>query len=405
MSELATATCVIRFAVDDDGNTQVELLLNEQIVSFLTIIPLTIAIGCARVTVAGIGGVETVETQRKKGYSRQVLEAGIQHMRQGPAALSMLYGIPDFYPKFGFATAGPEYALQLRSLARPAVGPAGWTMRCARTDDVPVIHQLYEQYTTQAVGAVLRSPTGHVWSTLDALTTGADAAETDECRVVISPSGTVEGYAWRGKHFWPVTSDFESEYPNSLVIGEVMAITTPASEAVLAVCRAWGAQATTAKGDPVNAVVLSLPPEGPIYAASLRQDARLLTSSGPAENFMARTLDVARLLQALEPELTTRRRTVPAPPGASLRLETEIGAATLNIANDGVRVDTAVATAQRPSMTLRLPQTELMRLALGALPPTDILDRLEVPPDDRTRAIMEGLFPQRHPYLHLPDRI
>lgn len=391
--------------MQDHGATVAELLVAGQVVSSLLLVPLTIAVGCARVKVDGIGGVETVEAQRNKGYSRRVLEGTVRHMRQGSAALSMLYGIPDFYPKFGFATAGPDYALQLRGLSRPADLPTGWTVRNCRPDDVPVIQRLYAEYTGGAVGAVERAPDGRVWSTLAALATGVKVGDSDECRVVVGPSGRVDGYAWRGKHFWPVTSDFERAFPDSLVIGEVIAASTPAADAVLAVCRAWGAQATTPRGEPVKDVVLSLPPEGLLYAAALRQDARMLITSRSAEDFMARTVDVARLLRALAPELTARRGDLPATPNVTLRLETEIGASTLHITDAEVRVTASETASHRPDATLRLPQTELMRLALGALPPADVLNRLDPPPDDRTRALVDGLFPQRRPYLHLPDRI
>ena len=36
----------------------------------------------------------------------------------------MLYGIPNFYPKFGYATAGPEHFIELTRLTDPAVLPA-----------------------------------------------------------------------------------------------------------------------------------------------------------------------------------------------------------------------------------------------------------------------------------------
>lgn len=404
MSTPSGADHGIRFTVQDDGSTNAELVMDEQVVSFLTIIPLTIAVGHARLRVDGIGGVETLEQHRKKGYSRQVLEASITHMQRGPAALSLLYGIPDFYPKFGFATAGPEYVIQLRSLSSLAPLPEGWTQRRCHPEDAPAIRRLYEQYTARAVGAVQRPPDGEVWSRLDATVSHTDTAEEDECRVVVSPAGTVEGYAWRGSHFWPVRSDFTQGFPQSLVIGEVIAGSARAADAVLATCSVWGAGATTAKGEPVKDVVLSFPPQGPLYAASLRRDTRLVTSSWPAENFMARTLDVYRLLEALAPELAVRRRTLPTMPPATLCLETEIGAATLVVTESGVSVDRAEHSAE-PVSVLRLPQTELMRLSLGAMPPDDILSRLESTPDDRTRTLIEALFPQQHPYLHLADRI
>jgi len=405
MSVLPSTDHTIRISAEDDGNTTVALVLHEQVVSFLTIIPLTIAVGQARVQVAGIGGVETLEQHRKKGYSRRVLEASVLHMRRGPAALSMLYGIPDFYPKFGFATAGPEYALQVRSLSPGAPLPEGWTQRRGRPEDGTAIHRLYEQYTSHAVGAVQRPAEGAVWSRLDTTLARTEAGEADECRVVVRPGGGVEGYAWRGSHFWPVNNDFTDQFPQSLVIGEVIANSAPAADAVLAACSIWGASATTAKAEPVKDVVLSFPPQGPLYAASLRRDARLTTSSWPSENFMARTLDVYRLLKALAPELSARRRSLPSAPAATLCLETEIGAANLVITAEDIHFAADGGHEHGPTSRLRLPQTELMRLSLGAMPPDDVLNRLASPPDDRTRTLIEALFPQQHPYLHLADRI
>lgn len=394
----------IRLRAEDDGSTTVELVVQQQVVSFLTIIPLTIAVGCARVRVDGIGGVETLERHRKKGYSRRVLEAAVAHMRQGPAALSFLYGIPDFYPKFGFATAGPEYALQLRRLSARAPLPAGWSQRRGVPDDAPAIHRLYERSTARAVGAVQRPASGEVWSRLAVTLAHTDPADGDECRVVVDPGGDVKGYAWRGSHFWPVRSDFVHRFPQSLVIGEVVAGSAQAADAVLALCSAWGAGASTAKDEPVKDVVLSFPPQGPLYAAALLQDTRLITSSWPAENFMARTLDVPRLLEAVAPELSARRRTLPAALPAAVRLETDIGAAGIRITDTDVTVENVAGASDVPCI-VRLPQTELMRLALGAFPPDDLLDRLESPPDARSRTLIQGLFPQRRPYLHLPDRI
>src|SRR5262249_10763087 len=82
-----------------DGSTRVDLMDGERSVSRLWVIPLTIRIGAATVRMDGIGGVGTEEDCRHRGYSRRVLEATVDWMRRGDAALSMLYGIPNFYPK------------------------------------------------------------------------------------------------------------------------------------------------------------------------------------------------------------------------------------------------------------------------------------------------------------------
>ena len=219
----------------ENGETLIELKVAERAVSRLYIIPRTISIGVARVRVDGIGGVETEEEYRGRGYARRVMEAALARMggentvSQDPAALSFLFGIPNFYEKFGYAQAGPWYSLHLTELSGGDSLPDGWTVRSCTPHDLPAIHALYERGTAQAVGAVIRHPSGHVWSTLAAVV--ADSSR-DECRVVVDPSRAVAAYAWRGRDFWPV--DTEEETPDALVIGEAIALGPTAADVLLA---------------------------------------------------------------------------------------------------------------------------------------------------------------------------
>src|SRR5215216_5260029 len=107
-----------------NGETLIELHVAGRAVSRLYIIPLTISIGVAKVRVDGIGGVETEEEYRGRGYARRVMEAALVRMggavnnvSQDPAALSFLFGISNYYEKFGYARAGPWYSLHLTDLA------------------------------------------------------------------------------------------------------------------------------------------------------------------------------------------------------------------------------------------------------------------------------------------------
>src|SRR5215211_2455125 len=86
----------------DDGTTEVILRADGHEVSRALIVPLLMRIGKAVVRMDGIGGVGTDEPFRRRGYSRRVMVAAVDAMRSGDAALSTLYGIQDFYPKFGF---------------------------------------------------------------------------------------------------------------------------------------------------------------------------------------------------------------------------------------------------------------------------------------------------------------
>ncbi len=257
---------------------------------------LTLHIGKALVRMEGVGGVGTDEAYRSKGYSRRVLEAAIEHMQKGDAALSMLYGIPDFYPKFGYATAGPDHLVVLTDLERKSGLPLGWSVRPLEPDDVAAVQALYVCNTESAVGSARRDAGCRAWNRVQK---AADGSEEDECWVTVGPDGAPHGYLWRAKWCWYVHHALEPEFDRALVLGEAMADGPVAADAVLAACRAW------AKEDPaerkVKEVVLAFPPEGPLASAAMRQDARFVRSYSACGGSMARVLNVRRLLEALRP--------------------------------------------------------------------------------------------------------
>src|SRR5438552_3695858 len=96
-----------------DGSTRLELNLDGRAASRLWIIPFTLRIGAAEVRMDGIGGVGTEPEYQKRGLARQLLDDAIERMGAGDAALAMLYGIPDFYHRFAFATAGRDHFITL----------------------------------------------------------------------------------------------------------------------------------------------------------------------------------------------------------------------------------------------------------------------------------------------------
>jgi len=397
MQEPAHTEPQIRF-VPDGGSTRAELLLGEQAISRLWIVPFTICIGVARVRMDGIGGVGTDEAHRRRGYSRRVLEASVSWMREQDGALSMLYGIREFYPKFGYATAGPDHFIQLTRLRPDAAMPAGWTFRAVTPGDLPAIRRIYDASTGRAVGACARREDGSTWSRLREIAAGT---VEDDCRVLLNPSGEVAGYLWEGRRFW-YNDILRHDFPDALVIAEVMAAGPAAADAALAAARVWAAEETRRHEKPVTSVLLSHPPEGVVAAAAMRQDARIDLQWSDCGSSMARVLNVERLARALVPELTVRAQAARLPIAGTLRIETDLGAVTLDVGPDGVSV--AGEREAAADFRVRLPQEDLARLALGVFPPGDVVARLPAPPDAVTAELIGILFPRRHPHMWIPDR-
>jgi len=84
------------------GESEVILSLDGKRISRTVVIPMFMRIGEAVVRMDGIGGVETDEAFRNRGYMRTVMETCVEIMAAGDGAMSTLFGIQDFYPKFGY---------------------------------------------------------------------------------------------------------------------------------------------------------------------------------------------------------------------------------------------------------------------------------------------------------------
>ena len=185
------------------------------------------------------------------------------------------------------------------------------------------------------------------------------------------------------------------------MLGEVVADGPPAADAVLAACRLWAKEEPAARK--VNEVVLGFPPEGPLAAAAMRQDARFVRNYSACGGSMARVLNVRRLLNALQPELTARWSRAQIDFTGILEFHTDIGTAALQIGRKRIAVVKGVAP-DPATATVTLPQFELARLALGAFPPEDILARLPEPPSEEAARPICALFPVRSPHMSMPDR-
>jgi hypothetical protein len=397
----------ITFETSDDG-TRVDLRIDGRSVSRLWVVHITLRIGQAKVRMEGIAGVGTEQEFRRRGYSRRVLEATVERMRAGDAPLSMLYGIRDFYPKFGYATAGPEHMITLTDLARDTSLPEGWHAAPLGASDLQSVYALYDRNIATGVGPAVRSPGGRGWSQLEKVVGGQGP---DACRVVKNPAGNVAAYAWQGTGHWAVDNR-QRDRQDSLVLGEVMADGPAAADSVLAVCRAWAAEEAARRGEPIEKLVLLLPPEGPVAAAAMRQAALFERRFSRCGGSMARVLHVARLLEALKPELMARLQAARYPFSGRLLFQTDLGDAALVATPDGMSVeylttrpgspDRTAGTSQR--LVVHLPQTTLAQLVLGAYPPDDLLARLEHPPDEAPRQLLGVLFPLRHPHMYPADR-
>ena len=92
---------------------RLELFVGDQPVSRLTLLRRPFHIGCARVSMGGIAGVFTEEAHRSEGYANRCMHLAIERMRSRKDAVSMLYGINDYYDRAGYASVDPVTTLKI----------------------------------------------------------------------------------------------------------------------------------------------------------------------------------------------------------------------------------------------------------------------------------------------------
>jgi GNAT superfamily N-acetyltransferase len=406
-----------RIVIDNQpsGTSDVLLQLQGRRLSRVVIVPMLMRIGAAVVRMDGIGGVGTEEEFRNRGYSRRVMETVVQQMRDGDAALSTLFGIQDFYQKFGYETTGPEYTVVLPLVDAPPAAPTvppGWQFRPLIADDMPAVMRLYHANTRRATGALVRHDAGDdPWETEQVAEVNPDARKIglrawsklrtiavepgeDACRVLVDESDRIAAYAWFGVNWWMGVR--RRDLPGAFHIAEAMARDAEAGDALLAACRTW---ADEAEGD-CKSVALAIPPESPVAWAAAYEGGEMLAVYTRGGDFMGRVLDVGRLLLQLRPELTVRARSTRLPFQGRLTLRTDEGEATIVLTGDDVLVDDGA----KGGMVVELPQTALARLCLGGFDPTDVLARLPDQPGQEAAALLRLLFPRRMPHIYQMDR-
>ena len=376
---------VIRTIPEDDGSIRVALMRGEEELSRTFVIPMTIRIGRAEVRVDGIGGVATPEQHRHRGYSRRVLEVAVDLMTSGDAPLSMLYGIPHFYPKYGFATLGPEWTIAPVSLDERIDLPDGSTARDGAPGDLAALQRLYRHETGHAVGPVVRDDSWWVWRKLEqALEPGKDQVR------VLERDGRVAGYAWRASYSWWMQQIAEDR-PPALRIGEAFAADLDAAEAMLAVCRLW------ARALDLPVLTLAIPPDCRVGRAAQLQGSRVTALYGDEAEFMGRTTGLHALLRAMAPELDARWRPAGMTP-FSATIATGVERVTISGDETGVAVDAGLPGG----VEVALDPGTVARLALGGFDPELVLARHDLPA--AMMRVLGALFPKRTPYIYPADR-
>jgi predicted acetyltransferase len=147
----------VRYSAEG-ATCQVSVVAGDQTVAQLAILQRTMHLAGATVTMGGIADVVTHPAHRRQGYGARLLEGAVTYMREERYQISLLFGITDFYHRFGYAPVLPEYAVTVATrdaerLASPVAAP----VRAAGPDDAGALLALYTQVNARRTGTLERT--------------------------------------------------------------------------------------------------------------------------------------------------------------------------------------------------------------------------------------------------------
>ena len=384
-------------SAESDGNYKVDLMRDGNSISRCRIANRPIAIGRAVVDMGGIADVGTDETLRYQGLSRRVLLEAIRFMEHAQFGLTMLYGIPNYYYKYGYAAAGPDCHALIKTYEQQPELPTGWQMRALRESDMADVKRLYNLYLAENVcGTRARPDDSTSWRELGRVASGE---RPDDCFVLLAPDGHICAYAWHGRGSW-VTDGQERSKPSTLVISEAIAECPESADVLLMACDIWMRDVAVKEERDITSIKYAVTDEGPVAAALMRKDSTFTQMYSACANCMVRVSNMPKLFEQMLPEWRRLARQGAVDVDTVISFTTEAGTMSLNVDMGGV----SISEQHNTGCSVELSVADMGQLVLGALPVDDILARLPKPPSAAAAAVCNILFPRRHQHMFLADR-
>ncbi|HIE08873.1 MAG TPA: GNAT family N-acetyltransferase [Armatimonadetes bacterium] len=360
-----------------EGWTKFELLAEGRAISRVVVLDLKMRIGRAVVRVAGVGGVWTHPDHRLKGYARRVMESALAYMAEEGFDISLLFGIPEFYNKFGYASVLPDCRVSVAtSDAKRADPKGGFKIRSLTKADYDAVLSIYETNNYHRTGSIVRDR-GR-WK---GFTKGTDYGAKPLSFVVESSEGVV-GYA------------VYDDATNRLDVAEVGFKRPEAMPAILLHL------AELAESRAVEVVNFYAPLDHP-FVKFLRRfgcEARVVYPRDRAG--MGRVVNLRGLFEKIRFELEHRLMEA-RPTGfkGTLVFETDIGKVPLRVEGRAV----SIPSRARGGLPVRMPQRRLIQLVMGFLGLDEIMLDPECEVPWEAMPVLRALFPEGFPHTWRPD--
>lgn len=369
-----------------------ELLVAGEVVSRVQTRHCEMRVGQAVVRMRGISGVDTERAHRRKGYARRLMEEWVTWMGRECYEMSALFGIQDFYHRFGYATWFGDHELRIRTRdAERAQGSL--RVEQAGAADSSDLVALYNEANRLRTCSLVRPDD---WPRFkdgfgdpdDDEDEGAYAGEG--CVLVArGEAGRIAGYAALSQDT-NVTAVAELASAPESVHAEVF-------ESLLAALAAAAVERRS--GD----IKFFLPPDHAFCVYARRYGSEVRSRYPRNADAMGRIICLRSLFEKLQPEFGRRVRecSTDLPDSWSVTFATDIGSVALRWDRGEVSVaDPEDAGGSR----VDLPQAALAQLVVGYRDVDDVRSESTVTIPPAALPLLRALFPLGAPYMWRADR-
>ncbi len=367
----------MRITTEKKGRDHVRrVMIGEEWVSRVTIIEYQMRIGSSLVKMGGIAGLETRKEHRMKGYARALMSDSVKYMQDEGFDISMLFGIPDFYPKFGYSTALASHRVSI--CTRDAEkAPRRYETREFQEGDCDAVLRIYHDNNATRTCAVLR--TRKDWR---GFKKGTRYGEPAKAFVVEDRSGEVIGYA---------AFDYSKDKVNIVEIG------AERDDVFGTLLNEFARMAIALRVESINVFA---PPDHSFTEYCHRYGCESWSRYPKASDGMMRIINLRSLFEKIREELQQRVSNSKFKNyTGSFEIRTNIGKVTLAIKDGHLEI----MEEQRAESLLDLPQAKLTQLIVGYRSIRDILNSSAVKASGNIESLIKIFFPKSNPWIWLPD--
>jgi len=387
-------------------------------------------IGCASVRMGGIGGVWTEPERRKQGHMRAVMDRAVEFMRDEGFDVSLLFGITDFYPRWGYATMIPDQRLTiatenaLRAASSQRRASPQLRVRAYQRGEMPKLDTIYNSLNALRTCAIVRpvfpyarhprpsSPLEPPAMPADSFRMGTRFFTTVNIPVVEDEQGQIIGYAVYDKEHVDQNTGERTPIEDEVAVAEVGTTQSAQGAGYDAILAHLARLAARREVNQIRAFVpvdhpfalhcrsygaeqqISTRPDGGAMMRILHcrsYGAEQQISTRPDGGAMMRIVNLQQLLEKLEPEMT--RRVVGKGLSGKLTIITDLGSVAVRVSSRSARL---TATLTNADYTLQLEQWKLLQLLIGYRSLDDVLsDPREAPFSPTSRPPADSTSPRR----------